>query len=63
MFLANLKKKTQYTMIPDIFRRPEKKRYIDPVVDPRESWKDMAVRMIDFKDPPLVERNELPSNL
>lgn len=32
-------------------------------MDPRESWKEWIVRNIDFQDPPLVERGELPEEL
>ena len=37
-----------------------KKKYADPVVDPRETWKHWIMRNIDFQDPPMVERNDLP---
>lgn len=32
----------------------------DPVIDPRETWKQWAVRQMEFKEPPLVERASLP---
>ena len=32
----------------------EKKVYNDPVIDPRENWKQWLARNIEFKDPPLV---------
>lgn len=35
----------------------------DPVVDPRETWKQWFTRQIDWKDAPLVERSVLPENL
>lgn len=38
------------------FLTKEKKVYSDPVIDPRESWKQWFARNLDFKDPPLVER-------
>jgi len=49
--------------VPSVFKKPEKKKLLDPVVDPRESWKSMIKRTIDFEDPPLVERKELPEHL
>ena len=48
--------------MPD-FLTKHKKVYEDPVIDPRESWKDWAKRQLEFKDPPLVERKELPEEL
>ncbi|CAD8083153.1 unnamed protein product [Paramecium primaurelia] len=63
IMLSNLKQKVPYQQLPNIFKKPEKKKLIDPVVDPRESWKQLIVRQIDFKEPPLVERTELPDHL
>lgn len=48
--------------MPD-FLKKEKKVYKDPVIDPRESWKEWTMRQIEFKDPPLVEREDLPQDL
>lgn len=42
------------------FLTKEKKVYSDPVIDPRENWKQWFARNLEFKDPPLVERSELP---
>ncbi|CAG9316521.1 unnamed protein product [Blepharisma stoltei] len=44
---------------------PPKKEpvFIDPVSDPNETWKNWAKRIIDFEEPPLVERNSLPYEL
>lgn len=42
------------------FLTKEKKVYNDPVIDPRENWKEWFARNLEFKDPPLVERSELP---
>jgi hypothetical protein len=33
------------------------------VVDPRESWKQWMLRNLEFRDPPLCERGELPEDL
>lgn len=43
----------------------EKKKNLlsDPVIDPNETWKQWFLRNLEFKDPPLVERNSLPENL
>ena len=45
------------------FLTKEKKVYTDPVIDPRENWKQWFARNLEFKDPPLVERSELPEQL
>ena len=31
-------------------------RLKDPVIDPRETWKQWFWRNMEFQDPPLVER-------
>lgn len=46
--------------MPNFLKR-QKKVYKDPVVDPRETWKEWTKRQLEFKDPPLVEREELPA--
>lgn len=38
--------------VPNFLIRP-KRVYADPVVDPRETWKQWIVRQMEFKDPPL----------
>ena len=45
------------------FLKKPKKKYVDPVVDPRETWKAWIVRNVDFVDPPMVERSELPDEM
>jgi hypothetical protein len=62
MFLENLEKLIAVKNVPD-FLRKYKKVYRDPVVDPRENWKEWTKRQIEFKDPPPVERetNFLPN--
>ena len=40
-----------------------KKKYVDPVVDPRETWKAWIWRNMEFQDPPMVERSDLPEDL
>ena len=45
------------------FLNREKKKLLDPVVDPRETWKQWVKRQLEWKDAPLVERSELPENL
>ena len=37
--------------------------YNDPVIDPRETWGKFFSRILEFEDPPLVERNELPREM
>jgi hypothetical protein len=43
--------------------RKKRKVYKDPVIDPNEPWKNWFVRVANFKDPPLVERDSLPENM
>jgi ankyrin repeat protein len=62
IFLENLQKKTPLENVPNFLTRPVRV-YRDPVVDPRESWGQWMRRQLDFKDPPLVERDELPEEL
>ena len=33
------------------------------VVDPRETWKKWAWRQMNFEEPPLIPREELPEEL
>jgi hypothetical protein len=35
----------------------------DPIVDPRESWKEWLVRNIEFRDPPMMERSDFPEEM
>lgn len=60
MFLENLTKMIDPENVPNYLKK-EKKIYKDPVTDPRETWKDWTKRQILFKDPPLVERDQLPT--
>eukprot|EP00358_Blepharisma_japonicum_P004739 CAMPEP_0202941170 /NCGR_PEP_ID=MMETSP1395-20130829/1281_1 /ASSEMBLY_ACC=CAM_ASM_000871 /TAXON_ID=5961 /ORGANISM="Blepharisma japonicum, Strain Stock R1072" /LENGTH=192 /DNA_ID=CAMNT_0049636133 /DNA_START=234 /DNA_END=812 /DNA_ORIENTATION=- len=46
--------------VPPPKKEPE---FVDPVSDPNETWKDWAKRVIDFEEPPLVERDSLPYEL
>ena len=62
MFLEFLEEKIEPENVPNFLKR-QKKVYKDPVVDPRESWKEWTKRQLEFKDPPLVERDELPQEL
>jgi hypothetical protein len=55
IFLDNLEKGTNVENVPDFLTKPVKV-YHDPVVDPRETWKQWTMRQLEFKDPPLVER-------
>ena len=45
--------------LKDFVTKP-KKRFDDPVVDPREPWREWVFRNLDFQDPPMVERIDLP---
>ncbi|EGR28482.1 hypothetical protein IMG5_174360 [Ichthyophthirius multifiliis] len=48
---------------PNFYKRPPPPVLIDPVVDPREPITQIILRNLEFKDPPLVERNQLDLNL
>jgi hypothetical protein len=62
IFLDNLQKMIEPENVPDFLTKT--KVYLnDPVIDPRETWKEWFKRNLEFKDPPLVERNELPLHL
>ncbi|CAK74091.1 unnamed protein product (macronuclear) [Paramecium tetraurelia] len=63
IMITHLKLKTEYQLIPNIYEKPKKQQLLDPVIDPRETWGDFIYRQIEFQNPPLVERDELPSNL
>ena len=52
IFIENLKKGIDIENFPDFLVRPFK-TYVDPVVDPRETWKEWIKRNMEFKDPPL----------
>jgi ankyrin repeat protein len=62
-----------YTLMLDCLRRgvqqpprlviDRREDFDDPVVDPRESWGEWARRVSEFRDPPFVERRELPQHL
>ena len=34
-------------------------KFKDPVIDPNESWGEMVGRIVNFKEPKLIERSEL----
>lgn len=38
-------------------------RFTDPVIDPRETWGQFISRIINFDDPPICERSDLPSEM
>ena len=60
MILDALTKHTPPELVGDYLKK-EKKVYKDPVIDPRESWKEWIKRVAEFKAAPLVERDELPA--
>lgn len=60
IMIDHLKKNIQFELIPNIYQRPEKPKLLDPVIDPRETWKEFIKRHIEFEDPPMCERSELP---
>ena len=52
--------------VAPLFTIPPPKKLVpmvDPVADPREPWGQWAKRVIDFEDPPLVERSALPPHM
>lgn len=63
--LMSLECKIPPEVAPSFTVPPPKKLVpmVDPVSDPREPWKDWMKRVIDFEEPPLVERHALPPDL
>ncbi len=53
MMLENLDKMVEPEKVENFL---VKKRVVlsDPVIDPRETWKQWFLRNLDFKEPPLV---------
>lgn len=62
VFIDTLKRKINPENVPDFFTK-QYKRLEDPIVDPRETWKAWILRNMEFKDPPMVERSEVPEEL
>ena len=60
--LDGLQKQIPPSNIGNFLKRP-KIVLRDPVIDPRESWGQWVKRVSEFKEPPLVERDELPEEL
>lgn len=59
MFLEELEKNVEPEKTKN-FLKKERIVLSDPVIDPRETWGEWICRNVEFKDPPLVERSELP---
>lgn len=59
VLLAFLVNEQQVGRVSIFFDRPKEKVLIDPVVDPQESYASMIKRILNFEDPPLVERSSL----
>ena len=62
IFVDSLSKGIDQDNVPN-FLVQEKKVYADPVIDPRETWKQWFLRQMDFEDPPVCEREDLPEEL
>ncbi|CAD8167020.1 unnamed protein product [Paramecium octaurelia] len=63
IFLQSLQQSIMPQNVGDYTTKPLGRVYNDPVVDPRESWKDMLKRIMKFDPPPICERSELPPHL
>ncbi len=59
MMITSLLRRDEPEIIGNYLKK-EKILLRDPVIDPREPWKNWLKRVVDFKDAPLVERDELP---
>ncbi|KRX05938.1 Ankyrin repeat-containing domain [Pseudocohnilembus persalinus] len=62
-FIDHLLQKIPFSACPDFYTRPKPPPLKDPVQDPREPWKKWFSRVLEFGEPPMVERDELPENL
>jgi hypothetical protein len=62
VFLESLTKQIDPDNVPNFLTRP-RRVFADPVIDPRETWRQWLWRQMDFEDPPLCERSELPEAL
>jgi hypothetical protein len=40
---------------PPFNQPPPEKEFVDPVIDPRETWGQFFKRIMEFDDPPLVK--------
>ena len=66
LFLSYLEEDREVDTLNVFFQKAKKeeeeKRRQDLVVDPREGWGKYIKRVANFKDPPMVPREELPAN-
>eukprot|EP00828_Plagiopyla_frontata_P008453 TRINITY_DN14208_c0_g1_i1.p1 TRINITY_DN14208_c0_g1~~TRINITY_DN14208_c0_g1_i1.p1 ORF type:complete len:159 (-),score=24.56 TRINITY_DN14208_c0_g1_i1:4-480(-) len=65
IIVSNLRLKIQPEFVPNYYIKPKliKQELIDPVIDPNETWRQYIHRVINFEEPPLVERSSLPNEL
>jgi hypothetical protein len=62
IIVDGLEKGVPRESLADFTTKP-KRKFADPVVDPREPWKEWIFRNLDMVDPPMVERQDLPEDL
>eukprot|EP01017_Pseudomicrothorax_dubius_P027295 TRINITY_DN3124_c0_g3_i1.p1 TRINITY_DN3124_c0_g3~~TRINITY_DN3124_c0_g3_i1.p1 ORF type:complete len:274 (-),score=82.84 TRINITY_DN3124_c0_g3_i1:130-951(-) len=65
LFLEHLELAIPTAQVPKFNIKPPKEevKFNDPVIDPRESWQQFFKRVMNFEDPPIVERSSLPPEL
>ena len=64
LILRHLEQGVQAELVPTFNVQPRHDPvYEDPVIDPRETWSAFAKRVVEFEDPPLCERKDLPEHL
>jgi len=63
LMIEHLNKKTPLEECPPFDQAPPEPQMKDPVIDPRETWGQFAKRILEFEEPPLVERDSLPEEL
>ena len=60
-YLAEDREHVDYQVFFDLIKREQEEwQAKDLVVDTRETWKQWARRQLNFEDPPLIPREELP---
>lgn len=63
LMVEHLHEKCEPNLVPTFSLKSEAQTLVDPVIDPRETWTQFFKRVLEFEEPPLVEREDLPPEL